>query len=233
VTWYTVTAGPQPVVSSPPLTVCCCLPQYQSSYTYFTGVKLRSFRRPWPNRAPCSLGAHCPSPKRNCEWFYKRTAAAVYYYYNIIIICGPRASSWRAIQVSLLHRDGTQPSNNNNNNNNNMVVVGRYHNSYTRKRRKLNGSKNDCSRMFFFFRTGTKRGNGGICSSTIICFIYILLCFVCSLLAHNTRPKTRRVCGSPVSTSRCSHNFFSAPAPRPYPPDCKRPFLFFIIRKTI
>lgn len=58
----------------------------------------------------------------------------------------------------------------------------------------------------FFFRTGTKHGDCGIWSSTIICFLYI--CFVCSLLAHNTRPKTTSVCGSPVSTSRCSHNFF-------------------------
>jgi len=76
VTWYTVTAGSQPAVSSRPLAVCCCLPQYQSSYTSFTGVELRSFRRTCPNRAPCSLGAHCLAPKRNCEWFFKRTAAA-------------------------------------------------------------------------------------------------------------------------------------------------------------
>lgn len=82
VTWYTVTAGSQPAVSSRPLSVCCCLPQYQSSYTYFTGVELRSFRRTCPNRAPCSLGAHCPSPKRNCEWFLRERRRQ----YDIIII---------------------------------------------------------------------------------------------------------------------------------------------------
>jgi len=71
VSWYTVTAGSQPVVSSRPLAVCRCLPQYQSFYTYFTGVELRSFRRPCPDRAPCSLGTHCPEPKRNREWFLR------------------------------------------------------------------------------------------------------------------------------------------------------------------
>jgi len=34
VTWYTVTAGSQPVVSYRPLAVCCCLPHYQSFYRY-------------------------------------------------------------------------------------------------------------------------------------------------------------------------------------------------------